>query len=264
MAYFDMDKNSLPEQVQENKEKIKDLETNAATTTYVDDKDADTLQAAKDYADGKDTTTLQAAKDYADQQKVPKSALHAKGSMIYGSDVYTPANLNIGNTGDVLKVSADGIPEWQTPAKVKAADIDSESETAGKVLVSDGAGGAAWGNAGGGSILNLIWSGSLSVTPSGISTPSSMLSALQNNKMYMAKYFCNSHNFALSGIGTFNNSYNDVPLGLSGTNSSNSRACFGNIIISNVNIKVTAWECNNATLTQVPNLTFVELYEVTL
>lgn len=180
MAYFDMDKNSLPEQVQENKEKIKDLETNSATITYVDDKDADTLQAAKDYADGKDTTTLQAAKDYADQQKIPKSALHAKGSMIYGSDVYTPANLNIGNTGDVLQVSADGIPEWQAKG-IKAANIDSETAANGKILTADGNGNASWQDPSGSGGETLIWSGSVGVTNS-IADVTGV--SLKNNQKY--------------------------------------------------------------------------------
>ena len=53
MALIDINKNSLPEQVQENKEKIAALESTTTTKTYVDDQDAATLQDAKDYTDGK-------------------------------------------------------------------------------------------------------------------------------------------------------------------------------------------------------------------
>lgn len=262
MAYFDMDKNSLPEQVQENKEKIKDLETNSATITYVDDKDADTLQAAKDYADGKDTTTLQAAKDYADQQKIPKSALHAKGSMIYGSDVYTPANLNIGNAGDVLKVSADGIPEWDAPAKIKAADINSESATSGKVLAADGNGGASWETASsGGMSFNLVWSGSLALSGSNTNTPVDIASLLAANKKFICVVVSRTSN-VYTDIGIYDSNYGMLRLGCVLENNVGWPA-IASINIDPTNSKVNAVYFNNFnTAAQLTSLTIKEIYEV--
>ena len=59
MDIFDLDKNSLPEQVQINKADIKDIKDNLMPAD---------LQAAKDYADAQDVIVLQDAKQYADDQ----------------------------------------------------------------------------------------------------------------------------------------------------------------------------------------------------
>ena len=133
MALIDINKNSLPEQVQENKEKIADLESTTATKTYVDDQDAATLQDAKDYTDG----------------KFPITAANVD------SETAT--------SGQVLTADGNGDAAWAnipTP-EITAANVDSETATSGQVLTADGNGDAAWTTISAGG-LTLLWSGSFS------------------------------------------------------------------------------------------------------
>lgn len=130
MALIDINKNSLPEQVQENKEKIADLESTRATKTYVDDQDAATLGLAKSYADGKDATTLQSAKDYAD--------LAAAGAL-GDSKTYTDSG---------LALKQDVLTEQSVP-----------DGTLNNVIGFDPNGDLVKGIAGGGGGAELIWSG---------------------------------------------------------------------------------------------------------
>lgn len=48
------------------------------------------------------------------ESKIAKSVLTTKGDIIYASAANTPARLAIGTSGQVLKVSSSGIPEWST------------------------------------------------------------------------------------------------------------------------------------------------------
>jgi hypothetical protein len=48
--------------------------------------------------------------------KIPLSVIEAAGDMIYGTGPETVTNLVAGNPGDILKVSAEGIPEWGSSA----------------------------------------------------------------------------------------------------------------------------------------------------
>ena len=78
MAILDINKNSLPEQVQENKENI------AAIQTAMDDK------ASIDYVDEKDADTLQSAKDYSDNTSIQKSLFTKPGSLITSDNDVNP------------------------------------------------------------------------------------------------------------------------------------------------------------------------------
>ena len=181
MAILDINKNSLPEQVQENKENI------AALQTAMDDK------ASIDYVDEKDADTLQSAKDYTDDTSIPKSLFTKPGSLITSDNDNNPkefrtngyshgyivtnadglgnngfavqSNIPVGDidaiatAGKVLTADGNYGCDWQDPS-IKAANVDSESETSGKVLAADGNGGAAWITPSSGGGLSLVWSGS--------------------------------------------------------------------------------------------------------
>lgn len=220
MNIFDLDKNSLPEQVQINKEAIKDIEDNLipdnlqAAKDYADAQDVIKLQEAKDYADGKDATTLAAAKSYSDGLDIVTNGKFlqvASEAEIYSSSstydigdivrynvqsgimtqpviylfrckvaITTPEAWN-SNHWDQVKVVELIDEKRDKDVPIVADDIDSESATNGQVLTADGSGGASWGSAGGGG-LKLLWSGSvlLSSTPKDIGTLT-----FDNTKIYM-------------------------------------------------------------------------------
>ena len=152
MGLIDINKNSLPEQVQENKEKIADLESTRATKEYVDDQDAATLGLAKTYADGKDATTLQSAKDYAD--------LAAAGAL---GDAKTYADTGLALKQNVL-----------TDSTVPDGTID-------KSIGFDSNGNLVKGAAGGSGGLTLKWSGSITLS----SGSENMPITLETDKKYM-------------------------------------------------------------------------------
>lgn len=111
MALIDINKKSLPEQVQENKEKIADLESTTATKTYVDDQDAATLGLAKAYADGKDATTLQSAKDYADLAAagaLGDAKTYADSGLALKQNVLTDSSVSAGTIDDAIGFDTDG------------------------------------------------------------------------------------------------------------------------------------------------------------
>ena len=124
MPNFDMNKNSLPEQVQENKEKIAQLETDVGELP------------TKEYVDDHDTSTLNAAKLYADQTKIPISFFTQKGQIMCAGalgDIPLPSAIEPGNAGDVLRMGNSDFPVWQAPT-----DIDKSIFTgAGSLITSD-------------------------------------------------------------------------------------------------------------------------------
>ena len=193
MNIFDLDKNSLPEQVQINKENIATLMTDPTTKQYVDDQDAATLQSAKDYTDnhivnaghitsgasvagkvltsnGDSTTswknptvdTIDAGTSTSGQVIASNgdgtASWQTPSTTITASDVDSEA----ATAGQVLTADGNGDAAWQTPSTptITASDVDSETATAGQVLAADGNGGASWQTAGGGGGSTLVWSGS--------------------------------------------------------------------------------------------------------
>lgn len=151
MALIDINKNSLPEQVQENKEKIAALESTTATKEYVDDQDAATLGLAKSYADGKDATTLQSAKDYADGkdattlQSAKDYADLAAAGALGDAKTYTDSGLALKQNA----LTDSSVPDGTL---ANAIGFDSNGD-----LVKAAA-------AGGGGGLELLWSGSLTLS----------------------------------------------------------------------------------------------------
>ena len=146
MNIFDLDKNSLPEQVQKNKDDIKDIKDNLMPAD---------LQAAKDYTDAHIVDSDHISSGTATNGQV----LTANGN---GDATWqTPAQPTItdgdidsetSTAGQVLTSDGNGNASWQTPAQptITDGDIDSETATAGQVLMADGNGGASWQSAGGG------------------------------------------------------------------------------------------------------------------
>ena len=214
MNIFDLDKNSLPEQVQKNKENIATLMTDPTTKQYVDDQDAATLQSAKDYtddhvvpytkissgyayggqvltADGSGAATFETLPDVKAANVDSETA--TAGQVLTADGNGDAAWQNIPETtagtidsetataGQVLTADGNGDAAWQTPSTpiITASDVDSETATSGQVLQADGNGGAAWGSAGGSS-LNLIWSGSVTVD-----TNVSIPATIDLNKKYI-------------------------------------------------------------------------------
>ena len=122
MNIFDLDKNSLPEQVQINKDDIKDIKEN--------------LMPAD----------LQAAKDYTDNHMVDNDHIDS----------------GTATAGQILTADGNGGASWDTPSTtVTASDVDSETATAGQVLAADGNGGASWQTVAAGGGCDLLWSGSV-------------------------------------------------------------------------------------------------------
>ena len=166
MNIFDLDKNSLPEQVQINKENIATLMTDPTTKQYVDDQDAIVLQDAKDYADTKDALK---------------------------QDKLTTSSVNDGTIEKNIGFDTDGNLVKQTPSTtITAADVDSETATAGQVLAADGNGGASWQNASSGGItFTLLWSGS-AVGNTGVSV-SSLADSLSNYPAVLVRVHVNAN-----------------------------------------------------------------------
>ena len=182
MNIFDLDKNSLPEQVQINKENIATLMTDPTTKQYVDDQDAATLQSAKDYTDNH----MVNAGHITSGASVAGKVLTSNGDSTASWKNPTVDTIDAGTStsGQVIASNGDGTASWQTPSTtITASDVDSETATAGQVLAADGNGGASWQNAGGGG-LNLKWEGSFSISGSEISMPYS----LENGKKYLLLY----------------------------------------------------------------------------
>lgn len=187
MNIFDLDMNSLPEQVQNNKEDIKDIKDNLMPAD---------LQAAKDYADAQDAIVFQNAKDYTDNHVVDSDHLTSgtatsgqvltadgDGGTAWDTLTITDNDISSGSAtaGQVLTADGNGDAAWQNIPPTTAAKVDSETATNGQVLTADGNGGASWQAAGGGgSSLTLIWSGSSQMN-NGDDTPF-ILSA---NKTYL-------------------------------------------------------------------------------
>ena len=162
MALIDVNKRSLPEQVQKNKDDIETLMVDPTTKQYVDEQDA---------------TVLQDAKDYTDDHTVDASHI----------DSETATN------GQVLTADGNGEAAWQTPATptITAADVDSETATSGQVLTADGNGDASWTtiSAGGGG-LTLLWSGS--VTGAGVNV-SALSDSIFNYKALVIFGYCDPY-----------------------------------------------------------------------
>ena len=142
MNIFDLDKNSLPEQVQKNKENIATLMTDPTTKQYVDDQDAIMLQDAKDYADA---------------------------GLALKQDKLTTSSVNDGAIEKNIGFDTDGNIVKQAPSTptITASDVDSETATAGQFLAADGNGGASWQTVGGGGGISLttLWTGSATSIP---------------------------------------------------------------------------------------------------
>lgn len=187
MAILDINKNSLPEQVQENKENIAAIQTamnDKASIDYVDEKDADTLQDAKDYTDDeiagvipKSIFTKPGSLITSDNDNNPKEfktdgyphgyivtnadGLGHNGFAVQGNIPVSDIDA-IATAGKVLTADGHYGCNWQDPS-IKAANVDSETATAGKVLTADGNGAAAWVSPSGGNGWTLVWSGSMTL-----------------------------------------------------------------------------------------------------
>lgn len=231
MNIFDLDKNSLPEQVQINKENIAALMADPTTKQYVDEQDAATLQTAKDYADNADGIVLRYIRNnYVYLLSVISPFLDTltydvDDLVAYRADSDSPYMFYRCHTAVTIAGNWTGITNWEqvklqdllalkqkqlTTASVPdgtldksigfdsngdlvkgaagsttvtAADIDSETATAGQVLQADGNGGASWQNAGGSETL--IWSGSSSCTDQNVIPFNSLLT---NGKIYRIVY----------------------------------------------------------------------------
>lgn len=178
MPNFDMNMNSLPEQVQENKEKIAELETDVGALP------------TKEYVDDQDTATLNSAKLYADQTKIPMTFFTQKGQIMCAGElggVAVPTAIPTGNDGDVLKMGNNDFPAWTAPT-----DIDKSIFTgAGSLITSDAdnepeelqagnendvltiiSGKPTWqAPGGGGGGMTLKWSGNFALTTSDQASP---------------------------------------------------------------------------------------------
>jgi len=279
MAILDINKNSLPEQVQENKENIAALQTamdDKASTQYVDEKDADTLQSAKDYTD--DTS-------------IPKSLFTKPGSLITSDNDNNPKEFRtngyshgyivtnadgLGNNGFAVQSSipvgdidaiatagkvltADGNYgcDWQDPS-IKAANVESESATSGQVLTADGAGGSAWAFVGA-DACELLWSGSAaSIAKSALANP------ITNYKLLIIKTTFNYGNMFFI-TNTSDNYYYASSMGETGDGQCISH---GAIQISTSNILISSTYTGRINFTgmthsgSLPSFNIVEIYGI--
>ena len=169
MNIFDLDKNSLPEQVQKNKENIATLMTDPTTKQYVDNQDAIMLQDAKDYADAglalkQDKLTTSSVNDGTIEKNIGFDTDGNIVKQVPSTPTITAGDIDSGTStaGQVLTSDGNGAAAWQTPSStITASDVDSETATAGQVLSADGNGGASWQTAASGGGLTLLWSGSV-------------------------------------------------------------------------------------------------------
>ena len=196
MALIDVNKRSLPEQVQKNKDDIETLMVDPTTKQYVDEQDATVLQDAKDYTDDHTVDASHIDSETATNGQV----LTADGN---GEAAWqTPATPTItaadvdsetATSGQVLTADGNGEAAWQTPATptITAADVDSETATSGQVLTADGNGDASWTtiSAGGGG-LTLLWSGS--VTGAGVNV-SALSDSIFNYKALVIFGYCDPY-----------------------------------------------------------------------
>ena len=180
MNIFDLDKNSLPEQVQINKENIATLMTDPTTKQYVDDQDAATLQLAKDYADNADDIVsryirnnyvylLSVINPFIDTLTYDVDDLVA-----YRADSDSPYMFYRCHTAVTIAGSWTGVTNWE---QVKLQDLLALKQdnltttsvpngTLDKSIGFDTDGNLVKGYAGGGSSETLIWSGILELAAS--------------------------------------------------------------------------------------------------
>lgn len=150
MALIDINKNSLPEQVQENKDNIATLMTDPTTKQYVDNQDAATLQSAKNYTDDKFPITVS---NITSGSATAGQVITADGYGVAAwGDIPTPeitasdVDSETATAGQVLTADGNGDAAWGDIPKTTASDVNSETATAGQVLIADGNGAAAWSN----------------------------------------------------------------------------------------------------------------------
>lgn len=159
-----------------------------------------------------------------DNTVIHNSLLHHKGAIIYASSVDTPAELQIGTEGQVLKVSNSGVPVWSTDLNNKMTQVLDSSTDTFPLLFSDN---------------------KTSVTTASITT-----SAKRNNSIYVKPSAGELHATKFVGDGS----------GL--TNVTASSVAWGNVTskILTLYVNGTSSGADNNTAATTNNDTYIHLY----